>query len=161
MRNHPEWRFQEAAYAYFRKAFPPHALIWGADRGVGRKTQNQRAGETRRGIIAGIHDLFVFCDKELMTFECKAGKNGTTEAQDEFAARVERNGGRSVVCWTLEDIEAGMRGFGFEPIAKLTATERDALLAAPKPTRKYKARTERPSAARVRKVQAVLGRVGR
>lgn len=150
-----EWNFQKAAFVYLQKALPPHALVWGSD-SAGKKTRWQRIGEARRGIKAGIHDLFAWCDGKLMTFELKQGRNTATDNQENFARGVVRNGGRSFVCWTLEDIEAGLIACGFKPRAHLTAAERDARLAAPKSPRKYKPRTVKPAASRVRRVQAIM-----
>ena len=129
MTRHLEHTFQEAAYVYLCKALPT-ATIWGVDH-AGKRSVIQGARLKRRGIIPGIHDLFAFCDGVLTSYELKAGKNDATEAQEAFGASIRVNGGHSYVCWTIEDIEAGIRAAGLVPrVLAMTAQERDARLAA-------------------------------
>lgn len=156
--RHTEHQLQTAAYAYLRKALPPEALVWSTDH-AGKRSVAAGARMKQRGIIPGISDMFVFWRGTLVALELKSGRNGATDAQDVFGHAVMDNGGRYYVVNSLEHIEAYLRHVGIPLRATmLTAVERDALLAAPKAPRKSKPRVQKPSAARVRKVQAVMAR---
>ncbi|CAB4166628.1 hypothetical protein UFOVP853_45 [uncultured Caudovirales phage] len=159
--RHAEHHLQTAAYAYLRKALPPEAMVWSTDH-AGKRSVAAGARMKQRGIIPGISDMFVFHKRLLIGLELKAGSNGATDAQNAFGGGVVENGGLFAVVRSLEEIERTLRQAGIPLRATmLTAVERDALLAAPTAPRESKPRTQKPSAARVRKVQAVFARVGR
>ncbi len=162
MRGFQEHTYQEAAYAYLCKAFPT-GVVWGTDH-AGKRTMIQGARLKRRGIIPGIHDLFLFFQGTLVSFELKYGKNDATDQQVAFGNSIKANGGHSFVCWTIEDIEAGCRAAGLSPAAMvMTSKERDARLAVrfagTKPVKSSKSMAEKPTAARVRKMHALRGRI--
>ena len=157
--NHSEHTFQAAAYVYLCRALPQHALIWGVDH-AGKRTPIQGARLKQRGIIPGICDLFVFSDGVLIGFELKAGKNDATDMQEAFAARIKANRGYAFTVWSLEDIEFSLRDAGITPRAMaMTAQERDARLAAKATAKPSRSRAEKPSTDRIRRMEAVRGKV--
>lgn len=153
-----EWRFQTAAYAYLRKALPADALVWGTDH-AGKRSPAAGARMKQRGIIPGIPDLFIFYKRTLIGLELKAGRNTATDAQQAFGASIVENGGAFSVVTTIEQIEALLRHMHIPLRATtLTAAERDAFLSMERAPSKSKPRTEKPSRARVARVQAVIAK---
>lgn len=162
MSRFAEHDFQNIAYVFLRKALPK-AQHWGTDH-AGKRSVVQGARLKRRGIVAGIPDLLTLADGVLIGWELKVGKNQATESQGEFGARIISNRGHYFVVRTIEEIERYLRALGFQLQATAGGTGQHAaerVDTAPKPNRKYKARPDKPSAARIRAVQAVLARVGR
>lgn len=154
-----EWQFQSAAYAYLRRALPEDALVWSTDH-AGKRSPVAGMRMKQRGIIPGISDMFIFWRGTLVALELKAGRNAATEAQDVFGSTIMDNGGHYYVVNSLEMIEHCLRDVGFQLRATtLTAQERDARLAAPKPAKApRKPRQVKPAASRVRRVQAIMSR---
>jgi hypothetical protein len=129
---------------------------------AGKRSVIQGARLKRRGIIPGIHDLFAFCDGVLMTFELKAGKNDATGAQQSFSASIRANRGWSYVCWTIEDIEAGIRAAGLTPQAMvMTPGERDARLAARSGAvaKSFKPQRAKPSTGKIKRMESLRAKL--
>lgn len=149
-----EWTTQEAIYTYLCQALPT-AAIWGADV-HGKLTPLARIRMKNRGIIAGIHDLFVFNDGVLVTLEIK-DKSGVRDSQADFARRIINNKGYSFVAHNTKEAEAACREAGLPLRAtSMTTQERDEKLAirfaAPKKAaskQEFRGRTSRARIARI------------
>ena len=154
-RSYPEWRLQEAVWAYLAQALPTDALAWASDEAGSAPNAHIGARRKARGIIAGVPDLFVWHRGKLVGLELKAGSNGPNINQKLFGDRMAHCiGGFWFVCRTLEEVERALRGVAIDLRATTLSTQqRDSMLAvrATKPAAKQKApQAKRPSRRQVR-----------
>ena len=58
----------------------------------------------------GVSDLLICLDGKFIAVELKTGKNKPTPLQAEFLSGVEKAGGHSFVCWSLEEVKKVIEG---------------------------------------------------
>lgn len=111
-RQHPEWDFQRVAYVFLRRALPEGAYVRSID-SARTGSQIQRIKDAERGILAGELDMEVKLPGfEAIKIELKMPGNTLSEAQIVTMDQWRRNGGLAFAAWSLDEIEAGLRGFG-------------------------------------------------
>lgn len=148
--EHPEHTLQKAIHRYLKLAVPKPCAIWAVDH-AGKATMLQRVRLKDRGVAAGLHDHFILWGGHLITLEIKAGSNGTTQGQNEFADAIIAAGGSCFVVRSIDDVEAALRASGVPLLA--SAQGRDDKLAAwqavhPKRTTRPRAKRDDPAAIR-------------
>jgi hypothetical protein len=126
----------------------------------GRKhsgTATQRASEwmrlKRKGVKAGLPDLWFLTLGRLLCVELKAGKNDATDAQDAFGAALNAIGHGYIVVRSVEQLGEALDACAI-PLAagwRMAAQNHDrALDTVPKPTRKpSKPRAAKPTRAQI------------
>ena len=134
-------------------------------------TDNARARARGRGVKSGIPDVYV-CQGEPTRsawIELKRGRNSTSGAQDDVHAALAACGLPVSTAYDLAEVLSALRAAGFrlhpnadnicaELTARLDASDREAR-AAPKSYVAKKPRAPKPTAAAVRRLNAVRGRV--
>lgn len=78
----------------------------------GRDINLEGINRKNRGCIAGLPDVSILFNGRLHGIELKAGKNGTSDKQDDLHEAWRAAGAPVAVCWTLEQVEAALRGWG-------------------------------------------------
>lgn len=127
----PEDALQIAVAKWLRWAIAPagvcdrHGQVWYAIEQARDKkvtTYNKRTGRKydpagqrnqAKGVRAGAPDLDFYRQGRAYKIELKAGRNDTSGAQDERHEQLSRAGIPTKVCWSLEQVEAALRGWGF------------------------------------------------
>ena len=124
----PEDLLHFSVASYMRRAighegwFCPPGIVWwsyesrNAGKGMvtkdGRKINLEGINRKNRGCIAGLPDVCVLFLGRIYGIELKAGKNGTSDKQDELHGAWKAAGADVAVCWTLDHVEAALRRWG-------------------------------------------------
>ena len=156
-----EWKAQAADNVFLAKALPPGAYFTAIDHA---RQMSAIHGKMRkdRGVKPGIADWLIVHAGTTLWIERKAGSS-LSENQKLFRDCVVSNGHRWALARSTEDIEAACRDAGIPLRATLGGireriAEQNARIS-PLKKRKSKPRQEKPSAGRIKQVNAVRARV--
>lgn len=169
----PEHRLQAWTDRLIDRVVLPPMWTTGVDH-AHQTTDNARARARARGVKSGIPDVYV-CQgepRQSVWIELKRGRNSTSGAQNDVHAALGACGVPVFVAYDLREVLSALRAAGFrlhpnafnigeELMARLDASDREAKAKAPGP-KSYvaqKPRAKKPSAAAVRRMNAVRGRV--
>ena len=149
MTSYAEHAFQRSLIRYLRLAVPKPCVIFSVDHAA-KASMLQRVRLKERGVISGIHDVFVLWGGHLMTMELKAASGRPSDAQIAFKDDIVSAGGSSFLIRSIDEAETALRTVGVPLLA--SAQGRDEKLAAwqakPKAKRKTGGKRDDPAAIR-------------
>lgn len=138
--------------------------------GENQLTDNARARARARGIKSGVHDVYVAqMGARSLWIELKFGSNKMSDAQREISRQLTACGIHNACCNDMGEVLYALRNSGFqlhanadnlatEYQARADAAVRAAEDKAVRPYKRGRPRTQRPSSAQTRRVEAVRGR---
>ena len=111
-RAHPEHDFQRVCFAFLTRALPEGAYVVSID-AAQKGSAAQRIMDARRGIQGGQLDMEILtAGFPPIKLELKVGDGQLSPDQLTTMDVWRRNGGLAFVAYTLDEIEAGLRGYG-------------------------------------------------
>jgi hypothetical protein len=84
----------------------------GVDARTGKRFDHAGLRNKAKGVRSGVPDLHFTYKGRSFWIELKAGKNDTSDNQDEMHRELRRAGCSVAVCWSLEQTLAQLRGWG-------------------------------------------------
>ena len=155
----PEDRLQIACAKYLRAALPKPGFYSGVEHA---RKQSVRSGQIQKakGVKRGLADLNIWFLGKYIGIELKAGKNTTSDSQDDFAEAMRANGFDYYVCRSVWDVDDALRASGVPVLRSMVilAEQADAALTIPqavKPKRASKPRAARPAQSSLKRVAAL------
>lgn len=107
----PEEIIQAAVIGHLRTRATGDFPFWHTPNG-GHRHIAAAAKFKKLGVLAGVSDILAFRNRELFALELKAPKGRPTEAQMEYIARINDNGGYGVVAEGLDEAIACLEAWG-------------------------------------------------
>lgn len=111
-----ESNLQQAAFKWFRLAYPKYKGVYFAIPNGGARTETTGAILKREGVMAGVADTFLAVAKNNNCKECscgesynglfvefKIGKNDLQPSQQDFKANVEKQGYKYITIRTIDE----------------------------------------------------------
>jgi hypothetical protein len=98
--------------------------------GARRMMRNARTGKTfdphgarnkAKGVRRGVPDIHICWPAGVAWIELKAGKNDTSAAQDKMHVALQMSGARVAVCWSVDEVERALRGWGVPMMGRTAA----------------------------------------
>jgi len=138
MSAYREHALQTTCAAYLRRALPPDAAWTSVDPATDQHMDVVAGARRRaRGILAGWPDMQVLWGGGFYGIELKIPGGRMSENQLLRAAEIKQAGGMYAVCYSVEDVERTLRGWGITLKATTMAAgeydiRREARMAAPK-----------------------------
>lgn len=107
-RNSPEYDLQCQIADTLDTILNPHFTCWSSvensNHTGGISGCIKQGKDKRKGVKAGVPDLFILYNGTCLWIELKAGKNGTTESQDSFHRKVVSSGNRIEVVMSHDEL---------------------------------------------------------
>ena len=107
-RNTEEHDFQTVVIDYLRLVLPPICMVFSIDHANARSALTG-ALRKRRGVIAGIPDIYLALGSYTLWMECKARDGILKTPQKDFRDKALLNGQDWCAPRTLEDVRAALR----------------------------------------------------
>lgn len=102
--RHIEESIQTAAVTWFRLAYPRYLCFHAAN--GGSRNRLEAVNLKRSGVLAGVSDLIIIADRDVLFVEIKTKTGRQSEHQRAFQANVERLGFEYKICRSLADFQA-------------------------------------------------------
>ena len=160
----PEKALQVQCVKFCRECVLTEHLFLAFDRAQ-KHSALQHVREKARGLKAGTPDVLILVPGLAIWAELKAGRNGTSDQQDEIGAAIIATGHRWEVIRSVEELGAYLRrcGVALSANADLRALDLDLVLkgaamkAAGKAPRSYKPRTAKPTKTQIDRGNRIRG----
>jgi len=104
MTARPEEDLQRAVVAFLAAVLPADAVCWATPNQRGTRKRWEMGVLKALGVRAGVPDLFVLYDGQLIGIELKAAKGRLSEAQTAFQATMVRAGAVVAVCRSVDAV---------------------------------------------------------
>lgn len=133
----PEDRLRSRCRMYLNQALPPPLFYSAIEHGRKHGGDDfQRAKEWSRlkaqGVKTGLADIFIWAPRRFIAIELKAGKNDTSDKQDQFAAAMVANAHHYHVVRSVAELDVILRIYApILPSMRIAALGYDAELSAP------------------------------
>lgn len=100
-----EDQLQAKCYQWFHNTFPDlRGLLWAVPNG-GTRNRIEATKLKATGLVKGVHDLHLFFQNQLYTFELKVGYNKQSPEQIAWGKQIEKQGGRTHEIRDFEDFK--------------------------------------------------------
>ena len=98
-----EDQLQAQCFQWFWNTYPAHRRkLWAVPNG-GSRGLKEATKFKATGVVAGVHDLHLYHDHQLYTFELKVGNNKLSPDQITWKVTMEREG---AMCYEIRTFEA-------------------------------------------------------
>lgn len=109
-----EATLQALCVRWFRYQFPQYERLLFAVPNGGSRNVLEASNLKKQGVLAGVSDLIFLKSSgsfSSLCIEMKVGKNGQTTHQKDFQKAVEQEGGKYIICRSLEEFIREIREF--------------------------------------------------
>jgi hypothetical protein len=110
-----------AGVVWFSIAQESGQEAWQTNEKTGKKFSLRGQRNKAKGVRAGVPDIHICWRGGVGWIELKAGKNNTSAAQDKMHVALQMAGARVAVCWSVDEVERVLRGWGVPMIGRTAA----------------------------------------
>jgi hypothetical protein len=110
-----------AGVVWFSIAQESGQEAWQTNEKTGKKFSLRGQRNKAKGVRAGVPDIHICWRGGVGWIELKAWKNDTSIAQDKMHVALQMAGARVAVCWSVDEVERTLRGWGVPMVGRTAA----------------------------------------
>ena len=153
----PEHMLQKACAKFLNHALPPDVWFTAIDHATRSAVEGQE--KKARGVKPGLPDFMFKFGGRTVWIELKTEKGRVQDTQESVRDVLERNGDEWHVARSIDDVEAILRGYGLALKATAGGVTEKLQARLEMPRKAGKARVAKPTASRIKRVEALRKRI--